>query len=451
MKSLKSVAPASAGLGAGRIVFGAKLQPWCQPFAEVAALLARRLKVPLRLVHVAEDTRAPSVIGTDEEHLLGPVRSELNAEAERLRTFSGASVAAQLAAGNVVDTLLSVARMELATALVLGAGVDGNSALVGAAVERASRESHVPVLVLREPERLLAWLRGERALRVLVGADLGRASESARAFASAWSALGPVEVEVALVITPLEARERLRLSPREPEQTEEQQAQALLAGDLRRCAPADTSAKLRVLVGRASADAHLVMLAEQENFDLIVVGQRRRSLPDQLWYGSVARGVLRSAPVSVVSVPALAAPHRHTFRAPRVVLVATDFGEAGNGAVAQGVGMVMEGGAVHLAHVVAVGAASPEEARYAREQAWYALSRLVSAQNGDRVAKFERHVLDGSPTFELLALAERVGADLIVLGARSRAAGGAATLGSVARSVSERAKVPVLLVPMPRP
>jgi nucleotide-binding universal stress UspA family protein len=390
------------------------------------------------------------VLGTEEEHLLGPVRAELSAEVERLRASSGAAVSAHLAAGDVVDTLLSVARMESATALVLGGGREANGALLGTTVERASRESHVPVLALREPERLLAWLRGERALRVLVGADLGRASESARAFAGAWSALGPVEVEVALVITPPEVRERLRLAPSEPEQTEQQQAQAVLASDLRRSAPADTGAKHRVLVGRASADAHLVTLAEQENFDVIIVGQRRRSLPEHLWYGSVARAVLRSAPVSVVSVPAAAALPRPAFRAPRVVLVASDFSEAGNGAVAQGVGLVAEGGTVHLAHVVAVGAASAEEARHAREQAWYTLSRLPSAEGADRAARFERHVLDGSPTFELLALAERVGADLIVLGARSRAVGGAAFLGSVARSVSERAKVPVLLVPIIR-
>jgi nucleotide-binding universal stress UspA family protein len=222
----------------------------------------------------------------------------------------------------------------------------------------------------------------------------------------------------------------------------------VLAGDLRNCAPvAETGARLRVLVARGSADAHLVTMAEQENFDLVVVGQRRRSHPEHLWYGSVARGVLRSSPVSVASIPAIAAPHRPPFRAPSTVLVATDFSEASNGAVAQAAGMVVAGGTVHLAHVVAAGAASPDEARKVREQAWNSLSRLAGAGEEDRAARFERHVLEGAPTFELLALAERVGADLIVLGARSRSVGTRASLGSIARSVSERAKVPVLLVP----
>ncbi len=413
-------------------------------------MLARRLKVQLRLVHVSEDARAAGVLGTDEEHLLWPQRRELTAEAERLRTLSGADVLGHLAAGNVADALLSVAGTESATAIVLGGQAEGKSVL-GTTVERVVRASEVPVLVLREPERLLAWLRGERALRVLVAADLGPASESARVFASAWSALGPVEVEIALVITPAQAQERLRLSSAERDPTLTQQAQSVLASDLRRGAPAaETSAKQRVLVARSSADAQLVTLAEQENFDLVVLGQRRRALPEHSWYGSVARGVLRASPVSVASVPAMGALRKPAFRAPAVVLVATDFSEAGDRAVAQGAGMVGEGGTVHLAHVVAAGAAAPEEARQAREQAWYSLSRLASAGAGGRAAKFERHVLEGAPTFELLALAERVGADLIVLGARSRSVGSAATLGSMARAVSERAKVPVLLVPVPK-
>lgn len=131
----------------------------------------------------------------------------------------------------------------------------------------------------------------------------------------------------------------------------------------------------------------------------------------------------------------------------RVVLAATDFTEAGERAVAQALGVVCERGSVHLAHVIAVPAATEAEVREAREQAWYSLSRLASTEDGSRPGRLERHVLEGWPAEQLLALADRIGADLVVLGARSHSVVTRALLGSVAQTVSERAKMPVLLVP----
>jgi len=434
---------------ASSIVFGTTLTPACQPLADVAALLARRLNAPLRLVHVSEDPRAPIVLGTDEEHILGRVRAELDEEAERLRTSTGVDVHVHLAAGNVVDALVSVARFEMATALLLGDSSTGGRAFLGTTAERAARQSTVPALTLRAPGRLLSWLRGERPLRVLVGADLGRASEAARVFASTIGAVGPIEVEVVLVASPAEVHERLGLRPPENEHRLSTEAEEALVRDLGRMAPpGETTVKLRVHAARGSADAHLASLADQGDFDLVVVGQRRHSLIEQLWYGSVARGVLRSAPVSVACVPPTTAVSRPLFREPRTVLVATDFTEVGDRAVAQAFGVVAEQGTVHLAHVIPVAAPTDVEARQNREQAWYALSRLTATEDTNRSGRLERHVLEGAPADQLLALTDRIGADLIILGARSHAVVTRALLGSVAQAVSERAKVPVLLVPV---
>jgi nucleotide-binding universal stress UspA family protein len=91
--------------------------------------------------------------------------------------------------------------------------------------------------------------------------------------------------------------------------------------------------------------------------------------------------------------------------------------------------------------------AGAADARRSREQAWYALSKLPSNDDQGRAAVVERHVLEGAPAEQLLALAQRVGADLMVLGARSRGALNRVLLGSVATAVSERSKIPVLLVP----
>jgi nucleotide-binding universal stress UspA family protein len=369
---------------ASSIVFGTTLTPACQPLADVAALLAKRLNVPLRIVHVSEDPRAPIVLGTDEEHILGRVRAELDEEAERLRTSTGADVHVHLAAGDVVDALVSVARFEMAAALVVGDSSTGGRAFLGTTAERAARQSTVPALTLRAPGRLLSWLRGERPLRVLVGADLGRASEAARVFASTMGAVGPIEVEVVLVASPAEVHERLGLRPPENEHRLSTEAEEALVRDLGRMAPpGETTVKLRVHAARGSADAHLASLADQGDFDLVVVGQRRHSLLEQLWYGSVARGVLRSAPVSVACVPPTTAAPRPLFREPRTVLVATDFTEVGERAVAQAFGVVAEQGTVHLAHVIPV-APTDVDARQNREQAWYALSRVTATEDTDR-------------------------------------------------------------------
>lgn len=436
---------------ASSIVFGTTLEPQGQLLGDVAALLAKRLGAPLRLVHVSEDPRAPIVLGTNEEQILGPVRSTLEAEAERLRKTTGADVQVRLAAGSVVDELVSVARFELSTALVVGDSSADGRALLGTTAERIARQSTVPALTLRAPGRLLSWLRGERPLRVLVGADLGRASAAARQFAQTLAAAGPVDIGVVLIASPSEVHQRLGLRPPTDEQTLANEAEEALLRELGRCAPSTERAALRVVAAQGSADAHLASLAERGDFDVVLVGQRRHSLLEQLWYGSVGRGVLRSAPVSVACVPPSVQPSPPSFREPRSVLVATDFSEAADHAVVQALGLVVERGTVHLAHVVTVPAATEVEARQHREKAWHALSRVASDHPGDGSWRLERHVLDGTPADQLLALSDRVGADLIVLGAGSRSAVTRVLLGSVAQAVSERARVPVLLVPVAGP
>ncbi len=429
------------------IVFGTTLTPDNQLLGEVAARLAQRMNVPLCLVHVAEDLRAPVVLGTDAEHVLGPVRTHLEGEAERLRALTHADVRTKLVAGTAVTALVSVAETEHAHALVMG-GVSVGRSLLGATAERASRKSKVPVITLRDPERLLPWLRAERPLRVLVGVDFGRAAEAARVFAAGLGKVGPCEVEIVLVVSPDEAHERLGLPPSPRNESGlVQEAQDALLRDLGRAAPnEERGVVLRVLSARGSADAHLVSLADQAAFDLVVVGQRRHSILEELWYGSVARGVLRASPVSVASVPAASSVKAAAYRPPRVVVVATDFTEIGDRAIAQAMGSVVPGGTVHLVHVVPFITSSKTEAQEAREQA----RRVLAEQrvgDAEHFARLERHVLEGAAAEQLLAFSDRIGADLLVLGARSKPAVDRFVLGSVAREIAERATTPVLLVP----
>lgn len=430
------------------LVFGTTLQASCAHYAELAARLAHRMQARLRLVHVSEDRRAPIVLGTDEEHLLGTVRHDLEAEAARLRALTGAAVTVHLAAGNVVDALVSVAAFEQATALLVGGEGSPRRTLLGATAERCAQRSHVPVVTLRETARLLAWLRGDRPLRVLVGADVGRAAQAARAFAATLGAIGPVEVEVTMVASPAEAHARLGFSAPEESTALSSEAEAVLLRELTRSAPeGEAAVSLRVLAGRGSADVHIVNRSEQGGFDLVVVGQRRHSLLEQLWYGSVARGVLRASPVSVACVPPGLVTAATVVGAPRVVLVAMDFSPAAHRALAHAFGLVHAEGTVHVVHVAAEASASASEARVARAQHWDALVRIAPPDDAERAIPLERHLREGAAAAQILALAQQLGADLLVLGAHGASALARGLLGSVAQEVSQHTRIPVLLVP----
>jgi len=431
------------------IVCGTKLSPESEGFAEVAGLFARRLGVPLRLVHVCEDPRAPVVLGTDEESILGPLREALSRESERLSTVLGIEVQPHLASGAVVEALVSVAEWELAELLLVGESSASSRNPLGGLSERIAAKSPVPVIALRDAGRIGAWLRGNRALRVLVGADHGRAAQAARSFAAGLGRCGPCEVEVVRVASPREEHLRLGFEPPLSEHALSEEANDALLRELARMAPPDEQqAAVRVLAARGSADAHLTALADQGDFDLVVVGQRGRSFIERLWAGSVARGVLHAAPVSVACVPVGPGPDTAAFRPPRIVVAGVDFSESDARVLAQALGLTAEGGVVHLAHVLVPGVTA--EATTAREQAWYRLSKLVDVDgDGSDIRRaVETHILEGVAAEQLLALAARVGADLIVLGVRSRLALGRALLGSVARETSEGARVPVLLVPL---
>ncbi len=426
------------------VVFGATLRPSGEPLADLAGLLAHRLSVPLRLVHVSEDPRAAIVLGTDEESILGGVRDDLAREARRIGSVTGATVHPHLAAGPVVEALVSIAEWEVAEVLLIGTAPRPSLNPMGRRSERIAKRSRTPVLVARSPERLLRWLRGEDTLRVLVGCDLGGASRAARAFAATLCKAGPCEVEVTYVASPEEIHARLGLDPPDgPALSEE--AEAAVLRELEGAAPAEESASIRVLAAHGSADAHLVARADQGAFDLLVVGQRRRSAAERLWHDSVARGVLRAAPTNVVSVPAPRPEPATSFTVPRVVLVGTDLGDAGSGALAQALSLVPAAGTVHVAHVLPL-APSSVEARRAQEDAWYRLGR--STLDADPERRIERHVLEGDPAEQLCALAQRVGAEVLITGVRRRGAVSRLLTGSVAHRLVDESPVPVLLVPL---
>ncbi|WP_247004764.1 universal stress protein [Halosolutus gelatinilyticus] len=96
--------------------------------------------------------------------------------------------------------------------------------------------------------------------------------------------------------------------------------------------------------------------------------------------------------------------------------------------------------------VTAVAVAPPDD-RAAERDRQEALN--VAPVRLSAVGSVETELREGEPTAELLAAASEVGADEIVIGARSGAPDATADLGSTARRLLENASRPVIVVPIP--
>lgn len=134
----------------------------------------------------------------------------------------------------------------------------------------------------------------------------------------------------------------------------------------------------------------------------------------------------------------------------KTIVVATDGSPSAAAAVAFGVELAAEaGGTVHFVYVVsAVPArafpmvsvphelAPPDDAPLAGALR-YAATQAVPA---------EGMLLSGDPVDEIVAHADSLGADLIVLGSRGRGTFASALLGSTSRGVIGEARRPVLVV-----
>lgn len=427
------------------LVFATTLTSHDTPIGELAARWAARRGATLRLVHVCEDARAPALLGTREEALLGDVRARLDAEAARLRTLTAATVEPHLAAGAPVPALAEVVALEQAELLLLGDVREGGH-LLSPTATRASRAVPAPVLMLRAHQRVAAWLDGARPLRVLVGIDPGLAADAACAWTAQLTGLGPCEVHLVHLCVPAQVHERLHLPPPREEGSLGDDARLALERELDRRGPVPAGWTRSVVATTDTAEVALVSLATGEDVDLVVVGQRPKSWFDRLWAGSVSDALLRNCPVSLATIPPVSSAEVAPAPPPRVILTAVDFSPAAIGALRQASGLVPPGGVLHLVHVLPP-ASSSTALVHERAEAWRRLTGLPFEERDGKTV--QHHLVEGDAAAQVLALAARCGAELIVLGTSQQ--GLAGLLGSVSRSVSEQARVPVLLVPASPP
>lgn len=412
----------------------------------VAADIARKRGETLLLWHAMQPQMGDPV-GPYAEPMRAECAARLDTEAERIRR-TGVTVETRAVVGYPDHELPS--GMPEGTTLVV-AGARGHSRgthwLIGSVVERLARVSSVPMLVVREPDALRSWLAGTGALNVVVATDLSAVSDFALRRAMLLRGLGACNLELLYVEYPPTEYARLGIGPASVHQSHPLIEDVLSRELSRRADSVSAGGKVTTRIARTPGQtgALIALEADEANANLIVVGTHQRRTLARVWHGSIAHGVLHSAETNVLLIPFHTADEeiRALERVPLATIVAaTDFSPCGNRAVAWACSMAPRDAHVVLVNVVR-GAGEAEES--ARE-----LDRVkatVSREEGlrvDTVAAVGRDV-----AAVICATAERVGADVVIVGRHTRSRASQLFLGSVSTEVLARSRRPVLIVPDP--
>ncbi len=284
---------------------------------EVAAAWAKRIGEPLVLVHAVNDRSRKELPGELRDALGLYARAQLHDEQERLRALHVDLIEA-FRAGAADVVLLEEAMAQHARLLVLAASKRRSlsRAMLAGVTERVAEAAPAPTLVVRDAAPLLRWARGERRLRILVGADFAAPSEAALHWVAWLRKMGPCDVVVSylepgllpfptgdLSPSPL-VDEMMQKTARVQERCFRQRVRALLGR---------SRVRVRFETSWGPSDAHLIELAAEERSDLIVVGTHSRCGWQRVGHHSVSRGILHHAPLNVVCVPVRVLDESATF------------------------------------------------------------------------------------------------------------------------------------------
>jgi nucleotide-binding universal stress UspA family protein len=231
--------------------------------------------------------------------------------------------------------------------------------------------------------------------------------------------------------------------------------------------PGQGSVELSIRPAWGDPAANLLSVADEGDYQLLIVGSERRHGFARFWHPSVSQRLVRHATGAVViCVPPPSAPGPGTLveEPPHLstVLAPTDLSAIGNAAVPHAYALLAgHGGVVELCHVHERALPNPP----------YAYARSQDRLSPDAVADLERQlralvppfaerlgvtthvsiIEGGAPAEAIVQASERLAVDAISLGSRGGGSTVRALLGSVAQKVVQNSHKPVLVVPPPRP
>lgn len=289
-------------------------------------------------------------------------------------------------------------------------------------------------------------------MRILVGSDLGAASDEALRQAITLARAERAELAVCHVLPEPQLR---ALFPAEHERDIEAlgaiapRTTAALRAQVERL-QAGQEVPFEVFVEQGSAYAELVDRAEQWGADLIVIGNHGRAELKHLFLGSVAEKVARHAPCAALI--ARKSPEG-------VVLVATDLSDPAQLAIAAGAReasrrkrplVVMHASdslSRRTAPAMAMLGANPivDSPEVTRERD-NLVRQIIDSSLKRLEVEAEIRLVSGNPTEEILRLVDSLPAELLVLGTRGRSGVARIMLGGVAAHMVQSAPCSVLAV-----
>jgi nucleotide-binding universal stress UspA family protein len=289
------------------IVCGTDFSAAAMEAVDIAAAMARRLETRLVLVHVDQ---LQGSLPSDPfllEDAISERRRELDREAHRLRDL-GTNAEEKFLSGSAFDELVTAATEARGRLIVVGAVGHGltRRLLVGSIAERTAEASPIPTLVVRPKSRLASWIRGEHALKILVGYDFAGASDAALNWVNQLREIGKFQATVLYSNWPPDEARRLGYEGPLPLAANPKEIQRNLERDLeKRVATFLPGQEVTAIVepGWGNPEGYLFQMASRRHSDLIVVGTHQRHGLGRVLLGSVSRAVLHHATVPVVVVP----------------------------------------------------------------------------------------------------------------------------------------------------
>jgi len=435
------------------IVCGTDFSAGAAPAVRVASAFARQLGEPLVLVHVVDVGAIACVARRLADELAEAAAARL-AELAASLEGEGLTVETRCLTGDPDERIAEVARETAATLVV--AGVLGHRSSerwrVGSLATRLARAVPAPVLLVADAEPFERCARGERALRVLVAATPNASGAAAAGWIPTLRRLGPCDV---LLLHVHEGK------PGDVDVEALRERLAVPSDDAVRSDEADRGeTELRgVPVVGWVADT-LALVAERDDFDLILVGGRPRSGLARIRQDSVSEGLLRAAPGSVLRVPFAAVATRAATPPPLgTILVPSDLSPLAAEAARYAYALAPNGATVVLLHVVESAPLpnplyahyrprpTPEERAQRAREAEASLRALVPPDAERRDVETRIEIVEGEPVEVIRARAER--ADVVCLATHGRSGLSRLLGGSVTRSLAASCPRPLLLVRPP--
>jgi nucleotide-binding universal stress UspA family protein len=410
------------------IICGTDLSDASSGTLDVAcALAAARGDREVILVHIVDPDHAG-----DEE--MQAARARLDAQ---VKSHTGTAIRTELVVGPAEDSLLGLAETEHCDLIVIAArSTSTTNKKVGSTTANLIARTHVPMLMVRDAAPWLAFAKGERPLRVMLGVDDTATSELGIQWVQALRIRGPMEVVLAAIYYPDDAAEYYGVEMRsavdrdpEIEKLMERDMARRFGGDL-------TGVVTRARRGLGRIGDHLVELAEAEKADVIVLGTSQKTGLGRL--GSVSSVVVHESDTSVVCIPPQAVLSTITVPLLKGVLVATDLSSFSNRAVPWAFAVAEPDAEIHVAHVVKDDEVVdiPEVTR-----ALYALAPAGAKQ------VIRAHIVHGDDAAKAIAqCAARLGVDVICIASHGRSGITRALVGSVADRLLRATRKPVLVL-----